>query len=257
MKKEDKDTSNLPPPQVSRETLEHDVLDCRTPRQFKTLLKGLRSLIPYQNMACGWCCIDTYKIIDVISIGYPEQFLRWYVSMEMLKKDPCFHEWLKEGRCQILSDVASRSRNKLDKGCLARIKEFKLENSLVGGVVGIHEKRIGYFTLTMSSYEECISYLKAFENLLPVLYEGLKNRYQDDPSTYHSTCHSNYHTQLTDKEKDLLWWRSLGYSRDEIGLRLNISERMVKEHLCRIRNKLKAKNEIHAISIAIRRKLIG
>lgn len=204
-------------------------------------------------MACGLCCIDTYKIIDLISIGYPEQFLRWYVSNGMLKKDACFHEWLKEGRCQILSDVASRCRNKFDKECLAKIKEFKLENSLVGGIVGIHEKRIGYFTLTMNSYEECKSYLKVFENLLPILYEGLKNRYQDDPANHQS----NYHTQLTDKEKNILRWRSLGYDQKEIALRINLSSRMVKEYLCRIRNKLKAKNEIHAISIAIRRGLIG
>ncbi|MBI5745829.1 MAG: hypothetical protein HZA13_02370 [Nitrospirae bacterium] len=204
-------------------------------------------------MACGLCCIDTYKIIDVIHIDYPEQFLRWYVSNGVLKKDPCFHEWLKEGRCQILSDVASRSRNKFDKEYLARIKEFKLENSLIGGVAGIHEKRIGYFSLTMNSYEECKSYLKIFENLLPVLYEGLKNRYQDDPANHHS----NYNTHLTEKEKEILRWRSLGYDQKEVALKINASPRMVKEYLNRIRKKLNAKNEIHAISIAIRGRLIG
>ena len=204
-------------------------------------------------MACGLCCIDTYKIIDVIHIGYPEQFLRWYVSNGMLKKDPCFHEWLKEGRCQVLSGVAKRCQKKFDKECLAKIKEFKLENSLVGGVAGIHEKRIGYFSLTMNSYEECTGYLKVFENLLPVLYEGLKNRYQDDPANHHSS----YNAHLTDKEKEILRWRSLGYDQKEVALKINASPRMVKEYLNRIKNKLKANNEIHAISIAIRRRLIG
>ena len=39
---------------VSLQELKASAFRCRTPKQFRTLLNSLQTILPYQNLFCGW-----------------------------------------------------------------------------------------------------------------------------------------------------------------------------------------------------------
>jgi DNA-binding CsgD family transcriptional regulator len=63
-------------------------------------------------------------------------------------------------------------------------------------------------------------------------------------------------TPLRDREIEVLQLVADGCVNREIGQRLSISEAMVKSHIRHLLARLYARNRAHAVSIAIRRRLI-
>lgn len=61
---------------------------------------------------------------------------------------------------------------------------------------------------------------------------------------------------LTEREVEVLTWSAHGKSAWEIGEILNISQRTVEEHASNARRKLGAMNRVHAIALAMSRRLI-
>lgn len=57
---------------------------------------------------------------------------------------------------------------------------------------------------------------------------------------------------LTGRESQVLGLVAEGYSNKQIGRRLGIAERTVKNHLTRIMEKLRASDRTHAVVIAVR-----
>ena len=62
--------------------------------------------------------------------------------------------------------------------------------------------------------------------------------------------------KLTEREKNVLYYVAQGFVNTEIAEKLHISVHTVKAHVGHIIDKLKAKDRVNAVAIAIRRKII-
>ncbi len=222
---------------------------CHTPRQFINIMKRLQSHIPFRHMACGHGNPTTYKIANMTDLGFPKKFIHWYLKTEMIRRDPVFHEWLRTQQSQIWSDVFHSQPHQFDPAYVKKINEFKLQHTLVGGVLDIPREIFSYFSLTMGSKKECHDYTRTFTNLLPTIDRAFMNAHAKKPGFAGPL--------LTEKQKAILQWASEGYSRLGIARKLGITERTVQMHLAAIRKKLHARNKTHAVALAIRYKLIG
>lgn len=61
---------------------------------------------------------------------------------------------------------------------------------------------------------------------------------------------------MTDLQRIILYWAACGLSNAEIGIKLELSERTIKNYLTIIYKILKAKNRAHAVALAISREII-
>ncbi|MBI3812038.1 MAG: autoinducer binding domain-containing protein, partial [Nitrospirae bacterium] len=196
---------------------------CHTPRQFINIMKRLQSYIPFRHMACGYGNPTTYKIANMTDLGFPKAFIQWYLKTEMIRRDPVFHEWLRTQQIQIWSDVFHRQPHQFDPEYVKKINGFKLQHTLVGGVLDIPQEIFSYFCLTMGSKKECHDYTQTFANLLPAVDRAFKNAHAKKPRFAGPL--------LTEKQKAILQWASEGYSRLGIARKLGITERTVQMHL--------------------------
>ena len=62
--------------------------------------------------------------------------------------------------------------------------------------------------------------------------------------------------KLTTRELEVLSLIAQGFTGSEVGIKLDITLRMVKGHLTNIFTKLNAVNAVHAVAIAISRDLL-
>ena len=222
---------------------------CHTPRQFVNIMKRLKSCIPFRHMACGYGSSTTYQMTNVTDLGFPKKFIQWYLKTEMIQRDPVFHEWLRTQQIQICSDVLHRLPHQFDPAYVKKIHEFKLQHTLVGGVLDIPQGIFSCFCLTMGSKQACHDYARTFANLLPAVDRAFKNA--------HAKKSWLTGPVLTEKQKAILQRASEGYSRLGIARTLGITERTVQMHLAVIRKKLHAKDKTHAVALGLRYKLIG
>lgn len=113
----------------------------------------------------------------------------------------------------------------------------------------IPNELIFYVCLTMGSEKECHDYIKTFADVLPALCKAMGNAYGRRPPFRPPV--------LTERQKHVLQLTAEGGNRRAVARKLGITERTVQMHLATIRRKLHAKNKTHAVSLAIRYKLIG
>ncbi len=66
-----------------------------------------------------------------------------------------------------------------------------------------------------------------------------------------------FHTDLSDRERDVIRLMGMGKTNQEIGVALHISESTVKFHITNLMTKLRASDRVQAILIALRRGIIG
>lgn len=213
---------------------------CHTSVQFKRLLEMLKTSIPYTKMTCGWGDSQTYNITHVRSIDFPRDYVSWYLSTKMIKRDPTFHEWMKTKEVQISADVFKKYADQSDPELIQKVTEKGLLNSIAGGV--IDETLAGYFVLVMKSYEACHAYKQALGQLIPSLYQALKVTYPTHP--------------LTDKQKNILMRIAMGDQQKQIARDLKITVSTIKKHISVIHEKLYSTTDTNAVWIAAQRGLI-
>ncbi len=223
----------------SREAFEKYARTCRTPRQFKRLLILLRTLIPYQSLVCAWGYPYTYRIMNVLSLGYPRAFLRWYFSEGMLPKDPVFAEWLRTREPLLWGQIARKFPDRFDRQYLRKVQEYQLLWSLGGGTIEKNDHDVGcYFVLPMASEEEGCWCLKLFGELLPYLTHAFERSYPRG--------------MLTERERAVLKLRTQGHQVKSIAAELHISPRTVKMHVEGIKKKLYTDDLLNAVVIALK-----
>ena len=61
-----------------------------------------------------WGFPPAYRFLNILSLGYPQQFLRWYFTTGMLRRDPVFAEWLRTREPVIWSEVARQFPRRFD-----------------------------------------------------------------------------------------------------------------------------------------------
>ena len=237
------------PEQVSPDDIRFYANECRTPRQFSILMRKLQSCIPFQNLLC--CCKNakTYKVVHMADLDYPSKFHQWYQKANKIYKDPLFNECLRAQQCQIWTDLFRHMPYVFDPEYVDKVKEFNLVHTMAGAVLDIPRELACYFSLTMRSEQECHNYIKVLADVLPALSRAIINAYGSRPPFNPPL--------LTERQKHLLQLAAEGLSRRAIAHSMGIVERTVQMHLAAVRKKLRAKNQVHAVALAIRYKLIG
>lgn len=223
------------------QTVQESASRCRTPRQFKLLLRQLRTCIPYRQLVSCWGNPSTYAICQIVDVDFPHRFLGWYISHGMHRNDPLLREGLRGGEPQLRSDLLRRMPDRFDPELLKKITEFQLHYEMAGGVV--IQGRAVYFSLTMNTESEARTHIGSFAKLLPLLCRAFRHSYKF-PS-------------LTSRKRTILMWRACGRSPKQIADALGISPRTVKMHLGEIRTKLFAEDLVNAVWIAGQMGLIG
>ena len=220
---------------VSLHKLKTSALRCRTPKQFRTLLNSLQTVLPYRNLACGWGYPASAAIGFFYNHSYPREFMRWYLTKGMLRDGPVFHEWLRTNKAQVTVDVMRRMATQFDPDLLERVERLNLQYTLGGGL--LTEDHWVFFAVNMDSEQSCRTYLKRFQVLVPMLCQTLTR-----------ACPRPL---LTKRETTILERRSMGELIKQIAAAQGISDRTVRMHLQRIKKKLYTDDLVNAVVIAV------
>jgi len=227
------------PARISADAVHRFARKCRTPKQFKRLLIQLHALIPYRSLVCAWGYPRAYRVCNILSIGYPKPFLRWYFTAGMLRKDPVFAEWVRTREPFVWSDVARRVSGQLDPELAKKVREYRLQHSLCGGTIETMDHELGcYIELVLASEQECRLGMKLFGDLLPALAHAFERSYPRG--------------RLTERERAVLQLRAQGHQVKAIAVHLGISPRTVKMHVESIKKKLYADDLVNAVVIALK-----
>ncbi len=152
---------------VSLQELKASAFRCRTPKQFRTLLNSLQTVLPYQNLFCGWGYPANAAIGFFYNHSYPREFMRWYLTKGMLRDGPVFHEWLRTNKAQVTVDVMRHMAIQFDPELLERVERLNLQYTLGGGL--LTQDHWVFFAVNMDSEQSCRTYLKRFQVLVPML----------------------------------------------------------------------------------------
>ena len=208
---------------------------CRTPKQFRELLEHLRHFIPYSHFAAMWGSPHT-SIRFIFNHGFPIDLLRWRLTTGALWTSPAFQEWLDTKRTALWCDAATRLKEQFDPELLRRMEKAHVQYSLYGGFASAD-----HFVLlaaAMPSAESGRLHLKSFDLVVPLLVEASQRAYPN--------------TLLTKRETAVLKRRAMGEIIKQIAAAEGISERTVREHLGRIKQKLYTDDLVNAVVIAVK-----
>jgi DNA-binding CsgD family transcriptional regulator len=212
---------------------------CRTPKQFNRLLIRIHALIPYRSLLCAWGYPRAYRLCNLLSVGYPKPFLRWYFTTGMFRRDPCFAEWLRTREPFVWSDVAHRFSKQIDPEFMRKVRGYHLQYSLCGGTIETTDHELGcYIALVLDSEAECRQHLKYFSNLVPALTHAFERSYPRG--------------RLTKRESLVLEQRAKGHQVKAIAALLGITPRTVKMHIQAIKKKLYTDDLVNAVVIALK-----
>ncbi|WP_447979981.1 LuxR C-terminal-related transcriptional regulator [Candidatus Nitrospira bockiana] len=212
-----------------------------TPRQFRRLLRDLRSVVPYRGLACISCNPATHRVVQMLDVDYPRQYLGWYLATGMVRTDPLFQECLKTQQPQLRSDLLSSLPHAHRPDHVKKIREFQLQYE-IQGVKGVAERE-GMFSVVLNGEQEARTALRPLGELLPALFRALVQSYR--------------YPVLTDRKRTILLWRAQGMRPALIAAELGISPRTVKLHTEEIIGKLYAEDLVHAVWIAGQIGIIG
>lgn len=212
---------------------------CRTPRQFNRLLIRVHALIPYRSLLCAWGYPRAYRLHNLLSIGYPKPFLRWYFTTGMFRRDPIFAEWLRTREAFVWSEVMHQFSTKIDPEFMRKVRQYHLQYSLCGGTIETMDHELGcYITLVLDSEAECRRHVKCFGDLVPALTHAFKRSYPRG--------------RLTKRESLVLDHRAKGHQIKAIAAILGITPRTVKMHIQAIKEKLYTDDLVNAVVIALK-----
>ena len=211
---------------------------CRTPNQFRALLKELRTVIPYGRLYTVRGHPSKSTMQYFFNIGFPMDFLRWRWAHSALWTSPVFQEWLVTNKAVIWSDAAERHKKHLHPELLRQMVEHGVQFSMCGGEASLEKDSFILFVVDMGSESKARATLPLFEQLLPILVAAGKRAYPK--------------SLLTTRERAILEQRMSGQIVKQIAHREKISERTVTEHLTRIKKKLYTNDLVNACIIAVR-----
>lgn len=211
---------------------------CRTPNQFRTLLKRLRHFIPYENFYAAWGYPARSQLCYVFNVGFSLDLIHWRLTTGVLWKSPVFHYWRKTNQTFLWCDVAAGMN--IDPEYLRRMQESGAHLSLCGGTVT--DEHFVLFAASMPSAEVARKYLPVFDDVVLLLVRASQRAFP--------------HDLLTDREHAILERRMHGEAQKLIAANEGISERTVRAHLSTIKRKLYTNDLVNAVAIAVRQQMV-
>jgi DNA-binding CsgD family transcriptional regulator len=211
---------------------------CRTPKQFRALLKRLRHFVPYENFYAEWGYPARSQLCYVLNLGYPLDLVHWRLTTGVIWKSPIFQQWRKTKETFLWCDVAAGME--IDPEFQQRMEQAGAHLSICGGSVSA--EHFTFFAASMPSAEVARKYLPTFDEVTPILIAASQRAFP--------------HNLLTAREQAILKRRVHGEAQKLIAANEGISERTVREHLQRIKRKLYTNDLINAVAIAVRQRMV-
>src|SRR5262245_53454071 len=117
---------------------------CRTPKQFRKLLKALHDFVPYLRFCGAWGYPSQSALRYYFNNGYPMDLIRWHLATGAMWTSPIFHEWLATNEVFLWSEAADRMSHRIDPELVRRMVESNAQCSLCGGSADLQKD---YFVL--------------------------------------------------------------------------------------------------------------
>jgi DNA-binding CsgD family transcriptional regulator len=226
------------------------VLSCQTKNDIIRIMARVKMLLCADRGICGLGIVNATegpKILDLINLDYPTEWLSLYANENLYKSDPIILHQLKVFKPQFWSEAYDLHSEKPYSDFIHLAEDFELKHGLASGLYGTNTDKICVFSFSggKSNFES--HQKKILDILTPHLFQGLVRTVQFS---------KKLGAELTEREREVIQWIKEGKTNWEISVILNISERTVKFHIQNIERKLNAVNKAHAVAIAMEQDLI-
>ncbi len=231
--------------------LVHASLEARTDRDLVTLLEGVGSLLPVDNIVCGLAKIDSdarfLDIMRVVDVSYPPGWMAHYLERNYARVDPIFRKHFQQYRTQVWSRTFAEIASPEEKSFLHDANSCGLNDGIT---LGIPERRSALASLFSFHGKGLVKHnlhLDILEYLLPHFHCALA------ASVPASSAPA---PNLSNREREVLQWAAIGKTNWEISVILGISERTAKFHVQRAMSKLGASSRAYMVARALQQKLV-
>lgn len=194
---------------------------------------------------------NPHQILDNLFVRstYPKEWIAEFLLNNYLKIDPVFNHITRTKETVLWSDVPLTPDAIL---LFEKARRFGIGQS---GYSFVHKDAVGIGSiLSLNSdmaRDEWVSYIEplkpTFEAIMPVLHKKIT------AEAYSSSIKS---PQLTSREKECLYYSSIGKTNCEIAIILSISEHTVRSYIKTIRHKLDCVTVAQAVAKGIRLRII-
>jgi len=218
---------------------------CRTESDLVDMTVKIKELVCADHGVCGLGEVasgELAKIIKIVNLDYPVEWLKLYASEALFKKDPIIRYNYSFFKTHLWSEAMEVYRDEPYIDFMNKAGEFGLRHGVAGGILSEASRRGSIFSFSGPKDSFKGYHKEILDILTPHVHQALLRVCGDRPSAL---------SELSQREKEVLRWMKEGKTNWEISMILNISERTVKFHVQNIERKLNAVNKAHAIAIAM------
>lgn len=229
----------------------HDCLDIREPSGVKSVLDRFHDLVPFSGAVV--CSVEKISpgrspcFPYVINHSYDDHWGEVYFENNFIEVDPVVNYSLHSKQSFTWATAFRRfsAGDRKTREFISLANDFKLKDGIAHQIANSGNSTL----LSLSiSHPKNHYFAQLVDHFTPHLNEALQSiLMRQAPITS---------TNLSEREREVLKWTSVGKSSWDISIILNISERTVKFHMMNIKNKLNAVNRAHAVAKALRMKII-
>ncbi len=239
---------------------------CRECRDLRTIIsfrdfaqRRIRDILPHQIAMCGLCGVHEAKVIRLINVDFPHMYLQRIMHSDQTIKDGLLKDWIR-GRSSETAEIP------IDP-CLGENVDriYGTASFACHGIMDLDGLISTYFVFANIDSQAPPIQPDLVRLIVPHLHEALMRLLSASPGDVHEALAGEkmclHHGEsdpyqpetvdVTDREREILWWISSGKTNWEIGQVLHISEYTVKNHIQNIMRKLSVATRTQAVTKAL------
>ena len=238
---------------VSVAEFNYKALSITTAEGLETAIQNLKHLIPYDYAVSAINNVRALKIkiIDVMNISYPPEFLENYFKHSFEHKDPLLDSHIKHFTVQVWSDILNKTDSDPILEHLAG--DFNMNEGFVFGMLEPTNHINSFFCFAGTKLTPETRHITVCNMVAPLLHQAYMWVL---PTKVRTLMGHPVVPNLTEREKEMLKWLKQGKTNWEISVILRISESTVKHHFRNIVSKLDATGKAHAMAKALQMRII-
>ena len=249
---------------------------CKDAQEFQRALMAAHDVLPTESfvggfgeMADGSSFVDIwktpglapFKISGIVADAkYPKEFLRFYISADVLKRDCHFYSCLRTQKPLLWSDLYkkykqpfdSRTKCGFDSDFASMLFDHNLHYVLRCAPIDLGQ-RVTNLSLTFRNRKEACQFSGIVEALAPYLHQAILRVYSPSKDKFLQSVPVG----LSLREREILKWLIEGKSNWEIGVIFRISERTAKYHVQNLMRKFGATNRYQLVANAFEKQVGG
>lgn len=221
----------------------HEIHNVDSLDRFDHLLSSeITKIIGHKMSAYGIGKLPDKRILRWKNMGFPSEYVNNLISDNDIYQSPLATAWLKTQEPIAYPDTINNET--LDKAWIDNFNQNKIESIIAHGLNDIAGKRTSYFCFAGMNTEIINNARNQILYLVPHLHVVCLRLLGD--SLVKDITHN-----LTIRELEILMEICVGYTNDEIALRLSLSKYTISNHIKNIFKKLNVHNRTQAVARAI------